>query len=201
MTNKNSIPDGRSSRSNVTQARVLKEARVAFAEQGYAATSLSEIVEQAEVTTGAIYHHFGDKKGLFRAVAESLEEEIMEQVTALPPRENPWDTFVEGIETTLDACARPDINRIVFKEAPSVIGPAEWRQIEVQYAFGLMFQAISNLAKSGIIHAPEPGLTSQIILVSIIEAANAVASAQYKKPALIEAKTTVLKMVSALRLN
>ncbi len=201
MAKVDSPTDGRSSRSTATRSRILKTARNAFAKDGYAAVSLAEIVKQAEVTTGAVYHHFKDKKGLFRAVAESLEEEIMAHITAIPPREDPWDTFIEGVATTLEVCARPDVNRIVFKEAPSVIGPTEWREIEVRYAFGLIFQAISRLAEAGSMHAPNPGLTSQIILGSIIEAAQAVATSEHADQALDDAKATILKMVEALRIQ
>lgn len=199
MKTEKSTPSERSRRSDVTQARIIKVAKNAFAEQGYAATSLSEIVDQASVTTGAIYHHFNDKKGLFRAVAESLEEEIMDHVMSVPLQDDPWDTFMTGLKSTLRVCARPDINRIVFKEAPSVIGPTEWREIEVRYAFGVIFKAISRLSKSGAMYAPNPGLTSQIILGSIIEAANVVASSDQTEDSLAEATSTVLMMVSALR--
>lgn len=198
MKNETSHPDRRSGRSEATQTRIISVARDAFAKEGYAGVSLSEIVEQANVTTGAIYHHFKDKKGLFLAVAEALEQEIMDYVIALPPRDDPWETFIQGIGATLEICARPDINRIVFKEAPSVIGPAEWREIEVQYAFGMMQAAISALADAGVLDAPDPGLTSQIILGSIIEAAHAVASAPVPEAALEDAKSAVLKMVAAL---
>ena len=174
-------------------------AKNAFAKEGYAGVSLSEIVRQADVTTGAVYHHFKDKKGLFRAVAEALEQEIMEYVTGLPPRDDPWETFIQGISATLEICARPDINRIVFKEAPSVIGPAEWREIEVQYAFGMMRAAVAQLAEAGIMDSPDPDITSQIILGSIIEASHAVASAPVAEIALRDAKSAVLKMVISLR--
>ena len=199
MENATAAPDRRSSRSEATQARIISVAKTAFAKDGYTGASLSEIVRQADVTTGAVYHHFKDKKGLFRAVAEALEQEIMDHVTELPPREDPWETFIQGIGATLEICARPDINRIVFKEAPSVIGPAEWREIEVQYAFGMMHAAISGLADAGAMDAPDPDLTSQIILGSIIEAAHAVASAPVTEIALEDAKSAVLKMITALR--
>ena len=189
----------RSSRSEATQSRIISVAKSAFAKEGYADVSLSEIVRQADVTTGAVYHHFKDKKGLFRAVAEALEQEIMQYVTGLPPCDDPWETFIQGIGATLEICARPDINRIVFKEAPSVIGPVEWREIEVQYAFGVMRATITQLADAGIMDAPDPDLTSQIILGSIIEASHAVASAPDAEIALQDAKSAILKMVIALR--
>lgn len=198
MTDEPLFVDRRSSRSEATQARIIAVARNAFAKDGYAGASLAEIVRQAEVTTGAVYHHFKDKKGLFQAVAESVEQEILDHVTALPLQDDPWRTFMEGIAATLEICARPDINRIVFKEAPSVIGPAAWREIEVQYAFGMMRATIAALSEAEILDAPNPDLTSQIILGAIIEAAHAVALASDTRAALEDAKAAVLTMVAAL---
>lgn len=122
----------------------------------------------------------------------------MDYVMRLPTQKDPWETFTKGISATLEICARPDISRIVFKEAPSVFGPAEWREIEVQYAFGRMRATIAQLADAGIVDAPDPDLTSQIILGSIIEASHAVASAPVTDIALENAKSAVLKMVTAL---
>ena len=55
-----------------TRAALLAVARRHFAETGYARTEVGRIAAEAGVTTGALYHHFGSKKGLFKAVAEQL---------------------------------------------------------------------------------------------------------------------------------
>lgn len=191
----------RAEKSEQTQARITEVARGVFAERGYAQASLAEIVREADVTTGAIYHHYGDKKGLFLAVAEHLEREILDAVTSVEQTDNPWSDFVTGVVSTLEICARPDIQRIVFREAPTVIGFAEWREIEVQYAFGLMQSVIVRLAGQGYIFAPNPELTAHVILGAIIQAAHAVASSTNSVKALTEARETILLMVEAIQLE
>src|SRR5262245_24516709 len=77
--------------SEATRAAITKAARRLFAKKGYAGTSLNEIVSAASVTTGAVYHHYGDKKGLFRAVVEDLEETMMTRILAQAAAEpDPW---------------------------------------------------------------------------------------------------------------
>ena len=49
-----------------TRARLIASARRAFATQGYANTSMDDFTARAGLTRGALYHHFGDKKGLRR---------------------------------------------------------------------------------------------------------------------------------------
>ena len=73
--------DGRKTNAAATQAALRAAGRTLFGQLGYEATSLGALCAAAGVTTGALYHHFGDKKGLFAAVAEELDAGLV-QLTA-----------------------------------------------------------------------------------------------------------------------
>lgn len=192
---------GREGRRVATRTRIIDVALPIFARDGFAGASLAEIVAQAEITTGAVYHHFGDKKGLFRAVAERLEQEILDEVAKVPPKKDQWEAFESGILATMEICARPDIQRIVFQEAPNVVGPATWREVELQYAFGVMRQTIKHLKEIKRIYAPDPDLTAQIILGAVIEAAHGVAISASKPKALRDVKSTITRLIRAFRVS
>src|SRR6202042_3336759 len=55
-----------------TRQRLLSESKRLFRERGYAATSLEQIAEAAEVTKGAIYGHFASKEDLMISALESV---------------------------------------------------------------------------------------------------------------------------------
>lgn len=55
-----------------TRQRLLAEAQRLFRERGYAATSLEQIAEAAEVTKGAIYGHFASKEDLMLSALEAV---------------------------------------------------------------------------------------------------------------------------------
>ncbi len=55
---------------------VLKAAIHLFTEQGYFNTSVPDIVQKSGVSTGSIYHHFGDKTGIAKALFEMLIERM-----------------------------------------------------------------------------------------------------------------------------
>ncbi len=66
-----------------TRAKLLATARQAFREAGYAATSMDDFTAAAGLTRGALYHHFGDKKGLLAAVVEQIDGEMDQRLAAI----------------------------------------------------------------------------------------------------------------------
>jgi AcrR family transcriptional regulator len=61
---------GRRPGEAVTRKAIIKAARTAFLENGYAATTIREVARQAEVDPALVYHYFGDKPGLFVALLQ-----------------------------------------------------------------------------------------------------------------------------------
>ena len=109
----------REQQAGATRAQLLGTARELFAERGYAAVGTEEIVARAGLTRGALYHHFADKKDLFRAVHEEIEEALVASIAAeMGEVEDPWELLVTGVRAFLDACLDPAIIRISLLDAP-----------------------------------------------------------------------------------
>ena len=190
----------RDANAEATRALIIKKARKVFAKKGYADAWLAEIVAAAKVTTGAVYHHFGDKKGLFLAVAESVEADILKGVMLAASRKSdPWERLLAAVDATLDICAAPDVQRIVFIDAPTVIGPAAWREIELKYAFGAMQAALQRLIASGVIRPGSADVLASILLGALMEAARAVARAGGRDAARKDARATMARLFTSLR--
>ena len=97
-------------------------ARERFTEQGYAATSIEDIVQRAGVAKGALYHHFSGKDALFRAVYEAVLAEAASAVMAAAlAAQEPWAAVRAGLSAFLDACLEPSFRRIVILESVSVL--------------------------------------------------------------------------------
>jgi len=157
-----------------TRAALMRIARRHFAREGYSGAEIARIAAEARVTTGAIYHHFSSKKGLFQAVAEELEEEILEAAAAAGG-DDPWGRLQAGFEKLIDVCAAPDVQRIIFVEAPQVIGPDAWRKIELRYAFGAMRKVLAALGDAGITRPYPVDLVARLLLALLRETATEVA--------------------------
>lgn len=138
-----------------TRSALLTAARELFTEQGYTATGTEQIVAQARVTRGALYHHFRDKADLFRAVLADVAREVAERLVAQqlaaaapggdagaaggPPE--PAGSFAQlraGFQAFLDVCTAGDFQRIVLVDGPAVLGPDIWDGLVEQYGYALL---------------------------------------------------------------
>jgi AcrR family transcriptional regulator len=162
--------------TNIAETRValMRTARRHFAREGYSGAEITRIAAEARVTTGAIYHHFSGKKGLFQAVAEELEAEILKAAAAVGG-DDPWHRLQAGFEKLIDACASPDVQRIIFVEAPQVIGSDAWRKIELRYAFGATRAVLAALGDAGITRPYPIDLVARLLLALLRETSSEVA--------------------------
>jgi AcrR family transcriptional regulator len=117
-------------RSESTVALVLDAARELFAESGYAATSLEAIAAAAGVTKGAVYHHFANKREVFRAVYERERLRLAAiESRAFASARDPWDGFVAAALRYLEECLDPGVQRITLIDAPGALGWETMREL------------------------------------------------------------------------
>ncbi|WP_037303889.1 TetR/AcrR family transcriptional regulator [Amycolatopsis orientalis] len=186
-------------RSQSTQTALITAARRLFAEQGYAAVPADEIVRAAGVTRGALYHHFGDKQGLFRAVVEQVETEITAELQAvLRAADDPWTAALGALSRFLDLCLRPEVVRISLTDAITVLGWQEWRELENRYGLGLITELLEAVAADGrLIEGPIPEL-AQLVLSACAEAALMIAHAEDPDAAKAKALQALVALLSGL---
>jgi AcrR family transcriptional regulator len=195
-----SKPSRRDVNADGTRTALVSAGRTIFARDGFAAASLVEIARTANATTGAIYHHFKDKKGLFRAVAEAVERDlVIRTASAVFDETDLWLQIRAGVSAMLELSTEPQIARIIFHEAPTVIGAAQWREIEKRFAFGMFTEMLRQLKNAGASRIQNPELTASILLGAFIEAATTVALADDKRTVLAEARAAILHIIEALR--
>lgn len=87
----------------------------------YAAVRVGEVAKRAGVTTGAIYHQFESKAGLFRTVYDELVASTSAHI-AQERLKNPTPSLIDDCELYLDACADPAFFRITADGRPSSAG-------------------------------------------------------------------------------
>jgi AcrR family transcriptional regulator len=186
-------------RTEATRARLVATARRLFAEKGFAGTSTEEILAAATVSRGAMYHHFADKKALFRATLEAVEDDLSAQILAAASgAADPLGQLRNGFDAFLDQCRNPEVQRIVMLDGPTVLGWDTWHEIDERYAFGLIKSALEAAADQGAI---EPGSTeslAHLIVGAVMQAGMVVARADDPAEAKRSMTTTFARVLAAL---
>jgi AcrR family transcriptional regulator len=183
-----------------TRAQLIQAGRALFAERGYGGVGTEEIVARAGVTRGALYHHFEDKKDLFRAVHEQLERDLAtsigEQIAGV---EDPWEALVRGVRGFLNASTDPALMRIALVDAPVVLGWQEWREIDARYSLGLVSLGLQNAMDRGLLRRQEVRPLAHLLLGSITEAAMMIAHAPDHEAARREVEGPLLALLEGLK--
>ena len=189
----------REENASATRGILLTAARELFAQKGFAAAGIEEIAARAGVTTGALYHHFGNKRGLFRVVAEAMEVELMEHaVAAAVEHSEPWQGLEAGMIATLEASLAPDVQQIVLRDAPNVLGAAEWRAIEDQHSLGMLRGAVEGLMGAGVIAKGSPEMVARTLVTVIGELAVSIANADDPQTARRDAEQLLRRILAAI---
>ena len=97
-------------RSETTRTQLVEEAIRLFAERGYQKAGTEELVRRTGMTRGALYHHFENKRDLFKAAVEHVEQQLSDRILAAasdPPE--PLEKLRAGYLSFLDACREPEV--------------------------------------------------------------------------------------------
>ncbi len=140
----------RAAYSASTKRALVDVAEQLFTEQGYAGTSLDAIVAGAQVTKGALYHHFSGKQALFEAVFERVETEAARVIQrSLKGKGDPWDKARSGLQAFLSVVQEPGYRRIVVQEGPSVLGYERYREQEERSTFANVVDILRAVLEAG----------------------------------------------------
>lgn len=183
-----------------TRRAILVNARVAFAERGYADTSLDDIVAPARLTKGALYHHFKNKAAVFEALYVEMAEELVTNVElALRRAEGtPWDRVLVAVDAFFEASAEPAYVRIVLREAPVVLGH-RYRELDEKVGLAFVHEIVRMMLATNILPPLPPDMTSRILLSVVCQVAETIADSEDPERARRDGTEVVVAMLGALR--
>lgn len=170
-----------------TRKKLIEVARRAFAEYGYADTSMDKLTAEAGLTRGALYHHFGDKRGLFAAVVDQIDSQMAEYVQQ--HREQPddlWEGLLLEGQTYIQNALNPEFQRIVLRDGPAVLGdPAHWPS--QNRCLQSTRECVEQLLAAERIKIVDPEAAAVLLNGAAMNAALWVASSEYPEQVLPEA--------------
>jgi len=189
-------------RSAATRAELIRVARELFTARGYVDVGTEEIVRRARVTRGALYHHFTDKRDLFRAVHGQVEEDMVAAIVeATAGIEDPIELLVAANRRFLDLCTDPDWTRIPLIDAPSVLGWREWRETDMRYGLGMATAALTAAMDTGALRPVPVRPLAHVLLAAMGEAGLMIATAQDPEAERAQVEPTLTGLIEALRVD
>lgn len=170
-----------------TRKKLIEVARRAFAEYGYAGTSMDKLTAEAGLTRGALYHHFGDKRGLFAAVVDQIDSQMAEYAQQhLEQPDDLWEGLLLEGQTYIQNALNPEFQRIVLRDGPAVLGdPAHWPS--QNRCLQSTRECVEQLLTAEQIKIVDPEAAAVLLNGAAMNAALWVASSEYPEQVLPEA--------------
>lgn len=179
--------------------KLIAAARKAFAEKGFAAASMDELTASVGLTRGALYHNFGDKRGLLAAVVAQVDSEIAQRAKEIAKQaQQGWDQLLaEGvayIKMTLD----PEVQRIVLLDGPAFLGdPAHWPSQNA--CLDATRSAVAEMINTGVLKPVDVDAAARLLSGTALNAALWVAASDNPQERLPKAIEVFSLMAGGLR--
>lgn len=187
-------------RTEATKAKLIAVARDLFVAHGFAGVPAELIVQQAGLTRGALYHHFGGKEGLFAAVHEALQQDVTARINAAAVAQpDAWLGLRAGCHAFLHACVEPAVQQIMLLDAPVVLTWEAWRAVDARYGLGSLKEGLQAAIDSGALPPQPLDALAHLLVGAMNEAAMWIARSPTPEIALAEATTVLDTLLEGLR--
>jgi AcrR family transcriptional regulator len=120
-----------------------------FTEQGYDATTVTQIAERAGVTKSTFFRHFPDKRDVLVAGQETLSTLIAEGIADAPPDATPLEAVSFGLDHV--SAAMGPLNRALGPRMKAAVAASEeLREREALKSVGLATSTSDALIARGV---------------------------------------------------
>ena len=189
-------------RRAATTEAILRAGRRLFGERGFAATTMDDIAEAADVAKGAVYHHFKTKEAVFESVFEQVSGDLVQDIDrAVRSEKDVLAAIVAGTQHYFAACAKGPTGRIILRDGPAVLGWERWREIDARHFGGKFPRALTMAMDAGLIARQPVEPLARVLLGAVTEAAVACAGRSDVLKAGSEYSRAFKSLVEALRLR
>lgn len=184
-----------------TRAKLIKAARQAFATQGYADSSMDDLTAEAGLTRGALYHHFGGKKGLLEAVIAQIDSEMVQRLAVvIEQASSTWEGFIEESIAYIRMALEPEIQRIVLLDGPAVLGDSS-RWASQNACMRSTERSIQKLMDEGTVRAVDAEAMARMVMGALLNASLWIAHADDPQDASVKATEGFKVLASGLLLG
>ena len=169
------------------RGKLIAAGRKAFASEGFAAASMDELTASVGLTRGALYHNFGDKKGLLAAVVAQVDGEMAGRARlASADAGDDWEQLLAEGAAYIAMALDPEVRRIVLLDGPAFLGdPSHWPSQNA--CLQATKQAVGKLIADGVMKNADIEAAARLLCGAALNAALWVADSDDPQSALPKA--------------
>ncbi len=156
-----------------TKARILRKSTTLFAENGFEGCALSQIIKASQVNQRMVYHYFGSKEGLYRAVFEHqwlmMKKDLEETMLKTASQGDARETLSMVLNVVSEYMANnQDFVRLMMWEAleGGRISISLWKDVRGPLFIGIK-QIIDNAKAMGFLN---PKIDAAHLIISFLGA-------------------------------
>jgi AcrR family transcriptional regulator len=183
----------RSETMEENRGKLIAAGRKAFAAEGFAASSMDELTASVGLTRGALYHNFGDKKGLLAAVVAQVDGEMAARARASSAGAgDDWERLLAEGAAYIAMALDPEVRRIVLLDGPAFLGdPSHWPSQNA--CLQATKQVVGKLIATGVMKSADIEAAARLLSGAALNAALWVAASD-------DPQSTLPKATHAFRL-
>ena len=188
-------------RSASTRAALIEAGRRLFAEHGFAGVGTEAIVAEAQVSRGALYHHYADKTALFDDVFQVVERDAAQRLAESAARNGDDDArtvMQRALDEWFEACDDPEVYRILLIDAPSVLGWSRFRELCLHHVLGLIESLLEVGMADGTFTRQPVRPLAHVLIAAADEAALYIVGSDDPATAKAEMRAVVGRLFDAL---
>lgn len=157
---------------------------------------MDELTADVGLTRGALYHNFGDKRGLLAAVVNEIDGEMAARAKEIGgANDDAWQSMLAEGAAYIEMALDPEVQRIVLLDGPAVLGdPSKWPS--QNSCLVATKRSVEQLLEKGVLKPVDPEAAARLLSGAALNAALWVAASDDPQAVLPKAIDAFRALVS-----
>lgn len=151
-------------RSDATRALLLSAFRKSFLENGFERTTTQSVLNETQLSKGAMYHHFQSKTEIVEAIYAEDSKRTIERAIARASKDlGPLEQLKSACLAWTELARAPSVSKILFEIGPKALGPEKAKAIEDAYSLHLIEALLNQAIETGELTETDPKLLAAFL--------------------------------------
>jgi len=191
----------RQSMADATRDNLVRVAHELFSRQGFSKTSLDTIADKAQVSKGAVYHHFKNKQQVYSACFEHQAQKVAQYIGQVPQTDDAWQDALNQCQAFLNFVIIEGKTSMPLQDVISILGYESWLKLDTRHTMGIIVNTVERLQTAKLVKPYPAPLLAQTLYGLLVSSAMSLSISKPNKKTLQQQKMLVQDMLSGIRVS